>query len=55
MYVLGLLYVRISTLTCVRRLLEMTPTQQRVNFASILISKEEREMNIEREFVAFFI
>ena len=28
----------------------MTPTQGRVDFAFILISKEEREMDIEREF-----
>jgi hypothetical protein len=34
----------------VRRVLEMTPKQQRVDFSFILISKEEREMNIEREF-----
>jgi hypothetical protein len=30
----------------------MTPKQQRVDFSFILISKEEREMNIEREFAA---
>jgi hypothetical protein len=36
----------------VRRVLEMASTQRRVNFAFILISKEEREMDIEREFVA---
>jgi hypothetical protein len=30
----------------------MAPTQRRVDFAFILISKEEREMNIGREFVA---
>ena len=28
------------------------PTQRRVDFAFILISKEEREMDIEREFAA---
>ena len=28
----------------------MAPTQRRVHFAFILISKEEREMDIEREF-----
>jgi hypothetical protein len=36
----------------VRRVIEMAPTQRRVDFAIILISKEEREMDIEREFVA---
>jgi hypothetical protein len=30
----------------------MAPTQRRVDFSFILISKEEREMYIEREFVA---
>jgi hypothetical protein len=30
----------------------MAPKQQQVDFTSILISKEEREMDIEREFVA---
>jgi hypothetical protein len=30
----------------------MTPTQWRVDFALILISKEEREMDIEREFAS---
>ena len=30
----------------------MAPTQRRVDFAFILNRKEEREMNIEREFVA---
>jgi hypothetical protein len=30
----------------------MASTQRRVNFTFILISKEEREMDIEREFVA---
>ena len=30
----------------------MAPTQQWVDFLVILISKEEREMDIEREFVA---
>jgi hypothetical protein len=39
-------------LTCVRRVLEMAPTQRWVDFAFILISKEEREMDIGREFVA---
>ena len=34
------------------RLLKMTPTQRRIDFAFILISKEEREMYIEREIVA---
>jgi hypothetical protein len=32
--------------------LEMSPTQQHIDFPFILISKEEGEMNIEREFVA---
>jgi hypothetical protein len=32
--------------------LEMAPKQQPVDFASIPISKEEKEMNIERKFVA---
>ena len=31
----------------------MAPKQQHVNFIFILINKEEKEMNIEREFVAF--
>ena len=30
----------------------MAPKQRRVDFAYILISKEEREMNIESEFAA---
>ena len=30
----------------------MPPTQRRVDFAFILISKEEREMDMEREFDA---
>jgi hypothetical protein len=30
----------------------MAPKQQRVDFSFILISKEEREMDIEREFAA---
>jgi hypothetical protein len=30
----------------------MAPTQRRVDFPFILISKEEREMDIEREFDA---
>ena len=30
----------------------MAPKQQHVDFAFILVSKEERENNIEREFVA---
>jgi hypothetical protein len=30
----------------------MAPKQQRVDFAFILISKKEREMDIEGEFVA---
>ena len=30
----------------------MTPTQRRVDLDFILISKEEREMDIEREFAA---
>jgi hypothetical protein len=30
----------------------MAPKQQRAGFALIPISKEEREMDIEREFVA---
>ena len=30
----------------------MAPTQQWVDFLFILISKEEREMDIEKEFVA---
>jgi hypothetical protein len=33
--------------------LEMTLEQRDVDFAFILISKEERKMDIEREFVAF--
>ena len=45
-------FVCICTSTCVRRVLEMAPKQQRVDFAFILISKEEREMNIERKFFA---
>ena len=45
-------FVGICTLTCVRRVLEMAPNQRRVDFAFIPISKEEREMDIEREFVA---
>jgi hypothetical protein len=32
--------------------LEMAPKQRQVDLAFILISKEEREMDIEREFVA---
>jgi hypothetical protein len=32
--------------------LEMAPTQQWVDFPFIFISKEDREMDIEREFVA---
>ena len=36
----------------VRRVLEMVPTQRRVDFPFILINKEEMEMDIEREFVA---
>ena len=43
-------FVCICTLTCVRRVLEMAPKQQWVDFAFILISKEEMEMDIEREF-----
>ena len=45
-------FVCICTLTCVTRVLEMTPKQQWVDFAFIPISKEEREMDIEREFAA---
>jgi hypothetical protein len=30
----------------------MAPTQRRVDFVFILINKEEREMDIGREFVA---
>jgi hypothetical protein len=45
-------FVCICTLTCVRRVLELAPTQRRVDFPFIPIGKEEREMNIEREFVA---
>ena len=30
----------------------MAPTQRRLDFPFILISKEERKMDIEREFVA---
>jgi hypothetical protein len=30
----------------------MAPTQRRVDFAFIIITKEEREMDIERELVA---
>jgi hypothetical protein len=30
----------------------MAPKQRRADFAFILISKEEREMDIEREFAA---
>ena len=44
-------FVCICTLTCVRIVLEMGPTQRRVDFPCILMSKE-REMDIEREFVA---
>ena len=44
-------FVCICTLTCVRRLLEMAPKERRVDFAFILIGKEEREIDIEREFV----
>jgi hypothetical protein len=33
-------------------MLEMAPTQRRVGFAFILISKEEREIDTVREFVA---
>ena len=51
MYVLGF-FVCICNLTCVRRMLEMTPTQRRVDFTFILIGKEEREMDIEKEFDA---
>jgi hypothetical protein len=47
-----LFFVCICTLTCVRRVLEMAPKQQRVDFASIPISKEEREMDTEIEFAA---
>jgi hypothetical protein len=36
----------------VKGVLEMAPTQRRVDYAFLLISKEEREMDIEREFVA---
>ena len=42
--------VCICTLTCVRIMLEMAPKQRQVVF--IPISKQEREMNIEREFAA---
>ena len=45
-------FVCICTLTCVRKVLEMAPTQQHVDFSFIIISKEEREMNIERVFDA---
>jgi hypothetical protein len=30
----------------------MTPKQQRVDFTFILVSKEEREMDVKREFTA---
>ena len=30
----------------------MAPTQRRVDFSFILVGKEEREMDIEREFAA---
>ena len=30
----------------------MTPTQRQVDIAFLIISKKEREMDIEREFVA---
>jgi hypothetical protein len=36
----------------VRRVLEIAPKQGRVDFSFILISKEEREMDIGREFAA---
>jgi hypothetical protein len=36
----------------VRRLLETASKQQWVDFAFILNSKEERDMNVEREFAA---
>ena len=36
----------------VRRVLEMAPKQRHIDFAFIPISKEEREMSIEREFAA---
>ena len=42
----------ICTLTCVRRVLEMAPKQRWADFSFILISKEEREMDIERECAA---
>ena len=45
-------FVGICTLKCVRRVLEMAPKQRWVDFASIPISKEEREMDIKREFAA---
>jgi hypothetical protein len=45
-------FVCSCTLICVRRVLEMAPKQRLVDFAFILISKEEREMDIEREFAA---
>jgi hypothetical protein len=35
----------------VKRVLEVAPKQRWVDFAFILISKEEKEMDIEREFV----
>ena len=44
-------FVCICTLTCVKRVLEVAPKQRWVDFAFILISKEEKEMDIEREFV----
>jgi hypothetical protein len=36
----------------VRKVLEMATIQRQVDFAFILISKAEREMDIEREFLA---
>ena len=37
---------------CTLTVEEMAPKQQRVDFAFIPVSKEEREMDIEREFAA---
>ena len=39
-------------LKCVRRVLEKAPKQGWVDFAFITISKEERDIDIEREFAA---
>ena len=41
-------------LTCVRIVLEIAPNQRWVDFAFIPISKEETEMDIEREFAVLY-